>query len=65
MRYLVEEVGWGVEGVRAGWVGGAVRGLEAAGGVEGKDGGEEGDVIGVLEVLVERGWDVNGRGETR
>lgn len=44
--------GWSVEGVRPGSVDVAARG---------EGGEEEGDVIKVLDVLVERGWDVNGR----
>lgn len=53
MRYLLDgDAGCSVEGVRPGSVGVAARG---------EGGEEEGDVIKVLDVLVERGWDVNGR----
>ncbi len=50
VRYLIDEAGCRVEGVRA----------ESVGRGEGEEGG---DVVGVLEVLVGRGWDVNGGGE--
>lgn len=56
MRYLLDgNVGCSVEGVRPGSVGVAARGEG------GEEEGKEGDVIKVLDVLVERGWDVNGR----
>lgn len=56
VRYLLDgNVGCSVEGVRPGSVGVAARGEG------GEEEGKEGDVIKVLDVLVERGWDVNGR----
>lgn len=56
VRYLLDgNAGCSVEGVRPGSVGVAARGEG------GEEEGKEGDVIKVLDVLVERGWDVNGR----
>lgn len=59
VRYLLDKTGCTVEKLRPYYVGVAV-------GFIGKGEDEEcrcevGDVIGVLEALVERGWDINGR----
>lgn len=60
VRYLLDAAGARAGGVAAGRIGAAVHGGDEGEGEEGV--GRVGRVVGVLEVLVERGWDVNGRG---
>ena len=57
VRWLIDERGAEVGMIRGEGLGAWLRGVEG----EGEE-GRENDVIGVLEVLVGRGWDVNGRG---
>ena len=62
VRYLLDAAGARAGGVAAGRIGAAVGEVDEEGEEEDGGVGKVGRVVGMLEVLVERGWDVDGRG---